>query len=99
MKNFLKKLAERITGKPRETIRLGRDFEWSKDSWVHNIFRSFEVLFGRKSGLRPENATIMVKDWDGNVFVEKRFYTFESVLAQVETVISCLLYTSPSPRD
>ena len=57
--------------------------KWSKNSWIHNVFRAFEYIFGRKIGIRPELAS---EAWHfkGKTVVQYKFYTFESLLAYTE---------------
>ncbi len=54
--NFLAKLLAILTQHNREQIRHGRDFEWSQELWIHNVFRVYEVIFGRRAGIRPSIA-------------------------------------------
>lgn len=57
--------------------------EWSNNSWVHNIFRVYEVIFWRKTGIRAEAATWLLDDKT----VKVELYTFEAVCAHFETLI------------
>lgn len=43
-----------ITQKPRQKVTAGVDFYWSRTSWTHNFFRVYELIFGRRCGIRPE---------------------------------------------
>lgn len=74
----LANFAAKLTG-PRYEVVAGRDFEWSSKSWTHNVFRVFELVFGRKYGIRAE-ATVTS---DGLVFI----HTFEAAIAFTETAI------------
>lgn len=61
------------------------EIDWSKRSLVHNAFRVYEYIFGRKHGIRCENATIVTVDDDtGEAHVVREFYTAEAVLAYWE---------------
>jgi len=62
-------------------------FEWSRRSWIHNIFRFFEMVFGRKEGIRCE----MVTTYDSKTrkAVHKAF-TFEAHCALLEQRIRAL---------
>jgi hypothetical protein len=56
--------------------------EWSSKSWTHNVFRFWELLFGRKIGIRAESSTAIE-----NGIVTRQFHSWESVFAFGETVI------------
>jgi len=68
-----------LTGKPRYLP----DIEWSQKSWVHNIFRVYELIFWRKYGIRKEASAYLGKD--GNVHYQ--FYTLESFLLYSESLV------------
>ena len=53
--------------------------KWSNKSWVHNIFRAYEFVFGRRVGIRAEASYYS----DGRV----ELYSFEATCAYVETII------------
>lgn len=76
---FLPTLMATITQKPRHKV----DIVWSDKSWVHNIFRVWEMIFWRREGIRAEMATSC--DPKGNVTVN--CYSFESICAFAETCI------------
>lgn len=63
---------------------------WSSNSWVHNIFRVYEMIFWRRYGIRAESAvfpkTIYKNGRKINVDVIE-IYSFESTLAYTETWI------------
>lgn len=73
-----------LTG-PRYAVALGRDFEWSANSWTHNFFRVFEIVFGRKVGIQVEMASVN----DGfssrqyAFTVEAQFALFETFLREI----------------
>lgn len=69
----------------RQKIIAGRDFEWSKKSWTHNVFRLFEVVFGRRYGIRKE-AAYWVEIEDGKRVEHCELYTIEAVFAYTETM-------------
>lgn len=48
----------RLTGHERQIVRPGIDFEWSY-FWTHNIFRVYELIFGRKSGIKREMSSFL----------------------------------------
>jgi len=60
-----------------------KDFEWSSKSFTHNVFRVFEMLFGRKYGIRLESTCGV--DGDGTYWVI--VHTFEAAVAFTETAI------------
>lgn len=35
-------------------MRYRPEIQWSGSSWTHNVFRCYELIFGRKFGIRPE---------------------------------------------
>lgn len=63
-------------------MRYRPQFEWSS-SWVYNLFRVYEVIFGRKVGPRAEGS-IGISLVDGRVVVERRFFTLENFLVFLE---------------
>jgi len=65
-----------VTGKSRYLP----DIEWSSESWTHNIFRVYEMLFWRQVGVRVESS--LYSDTDGNNVYQ--FYTVEALLAHTE---------------
>lgn len=82
-KTLLPKLLSMVTGVHRQKM----DIEWSSESWVHNIFRAYEVVFWRREGIRREATTIANRDKKGRVTVYHKFYTVEAVLAHFEGVV------------
>lgn len=77
-----------VTGK----ARYRPEIDWSGNSWVHNIFRVYELIFWRRVGLRPEIASADFFDGKGNKIAEIfQCFTFEGVCAQTETYIRQLL--------
>lgn len=69
----------KITGKPRYLPEI----QWSKKSWVHNVFRLYELVFFRRFGIRCESS--VAPNPDGTTTY--RFHTFEAFCAFVETQI------------
>ncbi len=68
----------KITRKPREILNI----EWSSNSWVHNFFRGYEYLFGRRYGQRIESRVIVTRKK-----IYYKFYTVEALLAFGESKI------------
>lgn len=63
-----------------------REIEWSRRSVVHNLFRMFEYVFGRKRGIRIENRTVQAGEC-----IQREFYTLEALLAFWESEVYSLL--------
>lgn len=76
MERILPKIWAIATRHDRQKVVPGIDFEWSDSSWVHNLFRIYELVFWRRSGIRCEQ----ISDSDGNVYS----YTWENLLATYE---------------
>jgi hypothetical protein len=72
-----------LTGHSRQIVRAGTDFNWSRQSWTHNTFRAYEVLFGRRYGIRAEGFA----DSKGNVYS----YTWENYVAVIESMMRAAL--------
>jgi hypothetical protein len=75
-------LAEILTDAPRYRP----NFEWSKNSWTHNVFRCYEWLFGRRYGVRKESDMSQCEE-DGLIKVQRRFYTLEARVAYLESLL------------
>ena len=82
MKNPLPNLIGWITGARRSVPEI----DWSEKSWVHNAFRLFELIFGRKDGIRAE-VTVSIENDGERKIISYQFHTVESVLAHVEGMI------------
>lgn len=84
-----------VTNHQREKV----DIVWSKKSWVHNIFRVWEMLFWRRAGIRSENTTSMWIDEETmTVRAVYKCYTWEATCAHFETAIRSLLSWRPEFR-
>lgn len=57
MRKILPFILASLTNHPRELVTHAIDFEWSNNLWIHNIFRVYEMLFGRRAGIRPSVAS------------------------------------------
>lgn len=64
---------------------------WSQKSYTHNFFRLIELVCGRRKGVRIEMATRVFADNNGKQFIQREFYTFESVVAHIESLIRGLV--------
>ncbi len=83
LRDLLPEIIATLTQHPRHEVLVGRDFEWSKASWTHNVFRSWELIAGRRAGIRCEvSATV---DKDGRQITS--FGTWESVIGFSEGVV------------
>ncbi len=82
MKNFLPKLMARITRHPREIV----DVKWSPDSWTHNVFRFYEMLFGRRYGVKHEMSA-----WTDGITTVYQCHSIESIFALTEQYIRGLI--------
>lgn len=79
IKAILPAIAVLITGKPRYIPKI----EWSSNSWTHNIFRCWEMLFGREVGVRAEASASRTPDG----VVTYRAHTFEGGCLIVEHLV------------
>lgn len=62
------------------------EITWSSKSWTHNVFRCYEMIFGRKFGIRAE-MTVNAVHKSGKLFVTYKAHTFEAVCALLEQKI------------
>lgn len=84
LKTFLPWLLIKLTGEPRYLPTI----EWSDKSWVHNIFRAYELVFWRRKGLRIELTVVPFHSEDGQLlYTEVYCHTFEALCANTETLI------------
>lgn len=73
------------------------EIEWSSKSWTHNVFRVYEILFGRRYGIRAEMSTVCFIE-DGKKTVYRACHSWESVFALVETYIRDFIHSyKPKP--
>jgi hypothetical protein len=84
MRIFTRLLTE-ITNHPRHIVKRGVDFEWSK-LWTYNLFRTYELIFGRRFGIKKEMSSSLA---DGVVY--HRAHSWEATLALFETSIREML--------
>lgn len=87
MTTFLHKLMVDITRKPRQIVTLGVDFEWSPKSWTHNVFRTYELVFGRRKGIKEEMTTVLETDKNGATRFYYICHSFESCVALTEQYV------------
>lgn len=87
VKNFFKTLIPKLWARVTKTHRQKVEIIWSDKSWVHNIFRFYELVCWRKFGVRPEASTRTWHDDKGKMHVIREFYTIEALLAYCETLV------------
>lgn len=64
------------------------DADWSNGaSYVHDFFRFYEQIFGRRYGIRAEAKLETGFDEAGKYFIKRSFFTTEALLAHTESVI------------
>lgn len=78
MKNIIPQIITILTGKPRYMPKI----EWSDKSWTHNAFRLWELVCGRRYGIRAEASISIEKG-----IVTRQFHSVEASLAYIETCI------------
>lgn len=57
-----------ITQHDRQIVEPGVDFDWSTHSVAYNLFRLYEVIFGRKSGVRFEGGAFKLNGEEYHIF-------------------------------
>ena len=91
---LLAQILTEITGETRRKVVPGTDFQWSRNSWVHNVFRLYEIVFWRRYGIRAEMSTWVGKD--GRTY--HVCHSWESAFALLETKIrEALSWSSFAP--
>lgn len=81
-----------ITRHDRYQVKVERDFEWSDKSWTHNMFRVFELVFGRRYGIRANVSSWVYLDEDGITYSRQVAHSFEGSLSLLETWIRSKMY-------
>ncbi len=74
----------------QRTVRYDPRVQWSDKSWVHNIFRFYELIFWRKFGIRPESSVSTFRE-NGKLKTSIAFHSWESVFAYCESWIRGLV--------
>lgn len=77
---MLMELFAKLTGP-----RYKPEIEWSY-FWTHNIFRFYEMLFGRKSEIRVEMTSTAYR-YQGKTYVSHKAWSFEAKVALTEQVV------------
>lgn len=83
---MIPKIIAVITRHPRQLVTVGIDFQWSDKSWTHNVFRVYELIFGRRYGPRVEMSLEVI---DGKPVYHA--YTWEAACALKETFFRAAL--------
>ena len=94
---FLPQLLAKITGRDRYLPGI----VWSDNSWTHNVFRLFELVFWKAYGpagvgdtIRREAASWITEDGiEGHAF-----YTFEAAVAHFETIVRQAIKSLEMPK-
>lgn len=60
--------------------------DWSSNNWTHNVFRAYELIFGRRVGVRAEMSTTTYRK-DGKMTHLYQFHTMEAMFAHFEWMI------------
>lgn len=82
LRKVLASLMAAITNHPRYLPNI----EWSSSSWTHNVFRIWELVFGRRVGVRAEmSSSTFYKN--GRWHRLYSFHTAEAAIAHFESVI------------
>lgn len=68
------------------TVRYCPDFEWSTTSLVYNLFRAYELLFGRQYGIRAEASARV----DGSIVI-RQYRSVEAALTFFEEYLRGLI--------
>lgn len=83
MRYLLPKLLVYLT----RTGRYRPQITWSSESWVHNFFRLYELIFWRRFGIKAEMSTRI----DASGYTRIHLHSWESVFAFIESQIRELL--------
>ncbi len=76
-----------ITGQSRYIPEI----KWSDESWTHNVFRAYELMFGRRGNLETGEDVIRC-EWSLSMDRKTlKIYTFEATFAHIEGLIRRLL--------
>lgn len=84
MRDILPLLMAFITRHPRYEVKPGINFEWNDKMWTHNIFRTYEMLFGRRFGIKAESSAYYNSETKKTMVA---FHSLESVIAYAEAFV------------
>lgn len=83
MKKILPYILATLTQHDRQLVVPGTDFTWSSNCWTHNVFRVYELVFGRRAGIRWEGTSYLNEDGETvqiSGTVENFFAVFEGAV-------------------
>lgn len=83
MERILPAFLALITGSPRQKVPI----EWSRASWTHNVFRVWELLFWRRTGIRRAVTVSFGGIVDGKRVLRYDFGEWEAAIAHCETLV------------
>lgn len=83
MERILPKILAVLTRHPREKVKI----KWYGKSWTHNIFRFYEMIFWRRTGIANSGMSAGAYLSKGKVTVTYRIHSFEGFCAFVEQCI------------
>lgn len=85
----------RLLGKWTGVVRYFPDFEWSEESFIYNLFRGYESIFGRRWGIKAEASCAPIFDEEDRIVgVTYQFHSWEALLVNAEQVVRNL-FTLP----
>lgn len=76
-----------LTGHERYPVSI----KWVKGNWTHNVFRLWEKIAWRRSGIRCEMSLVAQLQKNGTHEFLFKFYTLEALLSHIEGRIRMLL--------
>lgn len=91
---ILAQLLTEITRTSRQKMVAGVDFEWSSQSWTHNIFRVYELLFWRRMNGKGTQRAQISCEWKNDAtgfHIEYRAHTWEGSCSLVEQYVRLAL--------
>ena len=95
-RRILPRIMATLTGKPRLAVHVGENFDWNRNVWSYNIFRVYEILFGREANINPDGSLCMAiraegasgKNADGSEWHVS--YTWENSIVRFECWLRAL---------
>lgn len=63
------------------------EITWSSQSWIHNIFRVYEVVFWRRYGIKSESSSGFSTDKNGRRIEVHQCHSFEAMCVYSELAI------------
>ena len=96
LRNLLPNIVATLTRHRRYEVKAGINFQWSNKSWIHNFFRCWELIAGRRYGVRFEASSSVMKVGNKTIVVYS-FGTWESLFAHCEGLVR-LWFKQKLPR-